>query len=137
MELQFVAELKVRTKRLALRIINIYRALPKTGEAQVIGRQMLRSGTSIGANYRAVCRSRSDAEFIAKLGIVIEEADESQYWLELLVEAEIVRATRLTAVIAELNELLSIFVAARETARSRIQKSKGKNQKALAKKAGV
>lgn len=137
MELQFVGELKLRTKRLALRIINIYRSLPKTGEAQVIGRQMLRSGTSVGANYRAVCRSRSDAEFVAKLGVVIEEADESQYWLELLVEAEIVKAARLNAVMAELNELISIFVTARETARSRLQRSKVKSQKALAKKVGV
>jgi four helix bundle protein len=129
MELEFIEELKLRTKQLALRIIRVYRSLPKTVEAQVIGRQMLRSGTSVGANYRAVCRARSDAEFVSKLGIVIEEADESQYWLELLVEAEIVRGRRLASLMTDLHEIVSIFVAARETARDRIQKSKVKNQK--------
>src|SRR3954467_13956060 len=115
-------QLRERTKRFALRVVRVFRALPRTQEASVIGRQMLRSGTSVGANYRAVCRARSDAEFVSKLGIVIEEADESQYWLELLVEAEIVRGRRLASLMTDLHEIVSIFVAARETARDRIQK---------------
>jgi four helix bundle protein len=79
------AELKQRTKRLALRIVVLFRSLPKTAEAQIIGRQVLRSGTSVAANYRAVCRARSKAEFIAKTGLVVEEMDETVFWLELLV----------------------------------------------------
>jgi four helix bundle protein len=77
------SDLKQRTKSFALRIIKVVDALPKTRSANVIGNQLLRSGTSVGANYRAACRARSPAEFVAKLGIVEEEADESGYWLEL------------------------------------------------------
>lgn len=79
-------ELKKRTKQFAVRIVRLYRALRKTEEGRIVGRQLLRSGTSIAANYRAVCRSRSRPEFIAKIGIVVEEADETVFWLELLVE---------------------------------------------------
>ncbi|HSE50031.1 MAG TPA: four helix bundle protein [Terriglobales bacterium] len=110
-------EFKNRTKQFALRVIKLFRALPRTEEARVIGRQLLRSGTSVGANYRAACRGRSRAEFIAKLGIVVEELDESVYWLELLVESGIVRAERLALLTNETNELLAIFAAAQLTAR--------------------
>jgi len=79
-----------RTKQFALRIVRLFRALPKSDEARVLGRQLLRSGTSVGANYRAVCRARTRAEFVAKLGIVLEEADETCFWLELLADALIV-----------------------------------------------
>jgi four helix bundle protein len=112
-------EFKNRTKQFALRVIKLFRALPRTEEARVIGRQLLRSGTSVGANYRAACRGRSRPEFIAKLGIVVEELDESVYWLELLVESGIVRAERLALLTNETNELLAIFAAAQLTARAR------------------
>jgi four helix bundle protein len=79
-------ELRIRTKSFAVRIVKLFRSLPRTEEARVIGRQLLRSGTSVAANYRAVCRSRSRAEFIAKVGVVVEEADETVLWLELLVD---------------------------------------------------
>ena len=112
-------ELKRRTKQFAIRIVKLFRSLPRSEEARIIGRQMLRSGTSVAANYRAVCRSRSKAEFIAKVGVVVEEADETVLWLELLVDTETVRASRMTKLIAEANELLAIFAASQNTAKSR------------------
>lgn len=110
-------ELKKRTKQFALRIIKMYRSLPKTEEAKIIGRQVLRSGTSVAANYRAVCRARSKAEFIAKIGIVVEEADETVFWLELLVESEIVSTIKMKDLLQEANELLAIFAASQFTAK--------------------
>ena len=110
-------ELKKRTKQFAIRIIKLFRALPRTEEAQVIGKQMLRSGTSVAANYRAVCRARSKAEFIAKMGVVVEESDETVLWLELLVDTQIVSGRRMTELLAEANELLAIFAASQHTAR--------------------
>ena len=89
-------ELKKRTKQFAIRIVTLFRSLPRSEEARVIGRQMLRSGTSVAANYRAVCRARSKAEFIAKVGVVVEEADETVLWLELLVDTEIVSENRMS-----------------------------------------
>lgn len=127
MNAEFAETLKKRTKSFGLRVIRLYRALPRTGVAGVIGHQLLRSGTSVGANYRAVCRSRSGPDFIAKLGVVIEEADESSYWLELLQEADIVAPVRIDPLQAEANELTAIFVAARDTARKN-QNSKFKTQ---------
>ena len=121
-------ELKRRTKQFGLRIIRLYRALPRNSEAQVIGRQVLRSGTSVGANYRAVCRARSSAEFVSKLGVVIEEADESLYWLEMLLDSGTVAENRLAALVKEAEELICIFVAARQTARQSLSKSKFKIQ---------
>ncbi len=112
-------ELKERTKQFAVRIVRLFQSLPKTDEARVLGRQVLRSGTGVGANYRAVCRARSRPEFIAKLGVVLEEADETVFWLELLVETGIVQQPRLEALLKEANELTSIFVVSRHTARSR------------------
>jgi four helix bundle protein len=88
-------ELKKRTKAFAIRIVKVFRSLPKTEDARIIGRQVLRSGTSVAANYRAVCRARSRAEFISKIGVVVEEADETVFWLELLVETNIVPALKL------------------------------------------
>ncbi len=82
------AELRERTTRFALRVVKLFRSLPKTEEARILGRQILRSGTGVAANYRAVCRARSKAEFIAKIGIVVEEADETLFWLALLEKAE-------------------------------------------------
>ena len=111
-------QLKERTKQFAIRIVNLFRSLPKTEEARVLGRQVLRSGTGVGANYRAVCRARSRPEFIAKLGVVLEEADETVFWLELLIETGIVQRSRLELLLTEANELTSIFVVSRHTARS-------------------
>ena len=110
-------ELKKRTKQFAIRIVKLFRSLPHSEEALIIGRQMLRSGTSVAANYRAVCRSRSKAEFVAKIGVVVEEADETVLWLEMLVDTEIVSARRLEKLLLEANELLAIFAASQRTAR--------------------
>lgn len=111
-------QLRNRTKQFAIRIVKLYRALPKSGEARVIGNQILRSGTSVAANYRAVCRARSRAEFIAKMGIVVEEADETVFWLELLVDTGIVAANKLEELNKEANELLAMFASAQRTAKS-------------------
>lgn len=110
-------DLKERTKQFALRVIRLCRALPRSEEARIIGRQLLRSGTSVGANYRAACRARSKAEFVAKLGIVLEEADETVFWLELLQESDIVTARKLGSLAQEARELTSIFVASICTAK--------------------
>jgi len=115
--LEKAKELQARTKSFALRIIRMFRSLPKTEEARILGRQVLRSSTSVAANYRAVCRARSKAEFTAKLGVVVEEADETIFWLELLVESEIVPEEKIHSLMNEANELLAIFAASRHTAR--------------------
>jgi len=112
-------ELKERTKAYALRVIRLVDALPASRSADVLGRQLLRSGTSVGANYRAACRARSHADFISKLGIVEEECDESLYWMELLVAAKKVAAARVANLMTEGNELLSIIVASVRTSRTR------------------
>jgi four helix bundle protein len=110
-------ELKARTKTFALRIIKMSREIPKADDAgRVIAKQILRSGTSVAANYRASCRARSQAEFIAKIGTVEEEADESALWLELLIEAGILSEKKLSALLAEANELTAIMAASRKTA---------------------
>ena len=111
-------ELRNRTKRFALRIIRLFRHLPRTTEAQVVCKQLLRSGTSVGANYRAAGRGRSKAEFIAKIGIVVEESDETVFWIECLMESGIVKPAQLTDLLAEANELVAIFAASQRTARS-------------------
>ena len=111
--------LQERTKVFALRVIRLYEALPRTKSAQILGTQLLRCATSVGANYRAAGRARSRAEFAAKLGVVVEEADETVYWLELLAEAEIVSPARLEAITVEARELTAIFTAARQSARQR------------------
>jgi four helix bundle protein len=112
-------QLRQRTKQFAIRIVNLYRALPKTDDARVIGKQLLRSGTSVAANYRAAGRARSKAEFIAKLGVVVEEADESVFWLELLIESRIINRQRAESLLRETNELVAIFAASQSTARAR------------------
>ena len=112
-------ELKQRTKAFALRIIRLVEALPNTSTARVIGNQLLRAGTSVGANYRAACRARSQAEFISKIGVVEEEADESAYWLELLIEATVLPPAKVQDLLDEANELTAIFVASGRTAKER------------------
>jgi len=108
-------QLKQRTKAFALRIIRMTQALPRTREADVIGRQILRSATGMAANYRAAGRGRSKAEFTAKLGIVIEEADETALWLELLGESGIIKPSRLRELLDEANQLLALFAASWRT----------------------
>lgn len=115
--------LRKRAGEFALRIIRLFRALPETEEARIIGRQVLRSGTSVAANYRAVCRARSSREFVSRTGIVVEEADETVFWLELLVESGIVAKPLLDNLLTEANELLAIFAASQRTARSRSRKA--------------
>lgn len=110
-------ELKQRTKQIAIRMVKMFKSLPRTEEARILGRQLLRSGTAIAANYRGACRSRSKAEFIARMGVVVEEADETVFWMELLVEGGIVQAARMAAVLKEANELLAIFAASQRTAK--------------------
>jgi four helix bundle protein len=110
-------ELKKRTKNFAIRIVNIFRSLPHSPDAQTLGKQLLRSGTSVGANYRAVCRARSQAEFIARMGIVVEEADETVFWLELLGETGVVRPERTQDLLNEANELVRIFGASLRTSK--------------------
>jgi four helix bundle protein len=107
--------MKRRTKAFALRILKLYQSLPKTGEARILGQQVLRSGTSIGANYCAACRGRSRAEFSAKLGIVLEEADETVFWLDLMRESAIFPEAKLKDLCQEAHELVAIFVASVRT----------------------
>jgi four helix bundle protein len=103
------AALKTRTKQFALRIIRLYTALPENGPARVIGMQLLRSGTSVGAQYREGVRSRSDAELVSKLGSALQELEETSYWLELLVESSIVPRPKLADLMAEADELTAIL----------------------------
>ena len=111
-------ELLKRTKTYALRVIKAVQALPRDDVSTILGRQLLRAGTSVGANYRAACRAKSTADFVNKLKIVEEECDESVYWMELLIEAGLLPLRRLDALIREADELLSIFVSAIKTTRT-------------------
>jgi four helix bundle protein len=111
-------ELRQRTKAFALRIIKLYRALPNREDARVLGRQFLRSGTAVAANYRSACRARSRADFVSKIGIALEEADETALWLELLIDADIVKRERLEDLLTEATELVRILQASRNTAKS-------------------
>lgn len=111
-------ELQHRTKDFGLRVIRLTESLPRSRTASVIGKQLLRSATSVGANYRSACRGRSKADFISKLGIALEEADESLYWLELLVEANLVSKSKVAALIEEADQLVAILVASTKTAKS-------------------
>ncbi|HEY5503974.1 MAG TPA: four helix bundle protein [Sedimentisphaerales bacterium] len=108
-------ELKRRTKAFGLSVIKLVDQLPRTRSANAIGNQLVRSATSVGANYRAACRARSKTEFAAKLGIVEEEADESAYWIEILIEAGMVPQNRVTEMLCEANELVAIVVASLNT----------------------
>jgi four helix bundle protein len=109
-------ELKARTKRFALRVMSLVEALPKTASGRAIGNQLVRSGTSVGANYRACCRGRSRAEFIAKIGVVEEEADESAFWMELIIEGNLLPASKVEPLLREANELVAIMAASRISA---------------------
>jgi four helix bundle protein len=108
---------KVRTKKLGLDIIELVESLPRTRTAEVIGRQLLRSGTSVGANYRSACRGKSIPDVLSKLAIVEEEADETVYWLELLIEAKIVSSTNIANPVKETDEIIAMTVASIKTLR--------------------
>ena len=111
-------EMKMRTKTYANRIVKLCSALPENWIARTLGKQLLRSGTSVGANYRAVCRAKSNLDFINKLRIVEEECDESLFWMELLVDNNLVKAGRLNELMKEADELLAIVVSSAKTART-------------------
>jgi four helix bundle protein len=120
-------EFKSRTKKLALAIIRLVEELPRTRTADVLGKQLLRAGTSVGANYRAACRGLSTADVLAKLGDVEEEADESLYWMELLADSDAVPASRVAAEMKEMDEILRMTVASIKTLRLRLRQSKIQN----------
>src|ERR1700685_4142027 len=103
--------MKLRTMRFAILLVRVVRSLPRTREGDVMGKQLLRCGTAVAANYRAVCRSRSHAEFISKISVVVEEADETVFWLELLADTGVAPAHKLTLLVKEANELLAICAA--------------------------
>ena len=110
-------EMRERTKAFALRVIRLFRFLPYRTDTQVLGKQLLRCGTSVASNYRAACRARSKAEFIARIAIVAEEADESVLWLELLIELGIIKTEMTVGLLKEAKELAAILTASRETAK--------------------
>lgn len=111
-------ELKKRTKEFALRIIKLVNALPNNPAGRVIGNQLLRAGTSVGANYRAACRAKSKSDFIYKINIVEEEADESSFWLELIIESGLMPKSKIVSLLKETDELTAIFVSTNKTAKS-------------------
>jgi four helix bundle protein len=125
-------EFKQRTKDIAIRIIKLVQSLPKNWVAETIGKQLLRSGTSIGANYRAACRAKSTADIINKLAIVEEEADESMFWIELLIESEIVAENRLMNLYCDIEEVVKMTVTSIRTLKAKREtnpKSKIQNPK--------
>lgn len=120
--MSFSDEFRKRTKKFAIRAVKLYQSLIRSGEADILGKQFLRSATSVAANYRAACRARSKAEFISKLGIVVEEADESVFWLEMLIEAEIITEIKAGDLLKEATEIMKVASAARKTAKENNKK---------------
>ncbi|WP_295798139.1 four helix bundle protein [Mucilaginibacter sp.] len=118
-KVDFAEIMRNRTKKFVVDNIKFFRTLPKTEEAKIIGRQLLRSSSSVGANYSAACRARSQAEFHSKLSIVVEEADESVFWMEILVEAQVVKSSELNYLSDEANQILKIASASRKTVSSK------------------
>lgn len=114
-------ELKARTKLFALCILKLVAALPENIEGRAIANQLVRCGTSVAANYRAACRSRSKVEFVAKMGVVLEEADETQLWLELILEGNLLPSERIQPLLTEANELVAIFVTSRKSASANLK----------------
>ena len=123
------AELLNRTKKFALRVMTLVTAVPQSIKGRAIAAHLIRSGTSVAANYRAACRGRSKAEFLAKLGTVEEEADETAFWMELIMEDGLLPAAKVHPLWCEANELVAIMVASRKTTASALRKSQIKNQK--------
>jgi four helix bundle protein len=112
---EFVEKFRDRTKKFVVDNIKLYRSLPKTEEVRIIGKQLLRASSSVGANYRAACRARSQAEFHSKISIVVEEADESLFWMEILIEADIVTKNNINILMTEATEILKVTSSARKT----------------------
>ena len=110
------ADLKARTKQFALRVIKLVDALPRTIQGRAVANQIIRSATSVAANYRAACRARSRAEFIAKIGVIEEEADETAFWLELIIDSALLTQTRVRPLLTEAGELVAIMAASRKSA---------------------
>ena len=122
-------ELKERTKKFALVIIKLVEKLPNTNVGRTISNQIIRSGTSVAANYRAACRARSNADFISKINIVEEECDETLFWLEVIVESNLLKKEKLLYLLKEADELTAIFTASGKTARQNNPKSPIRNPK--------
>ena len=112
---EFAEQFRNRTKKFVVDNIKLYRSLPKTEEVRIIGKQLLRSSSSVGANYRAACRARSQAEFHSKISIVVEEADESIFWMEVMIEAEVIQKPQIITLMNEANEILKVTASARKT----------------------
>jgi four helix bundle protein len=113
--------MKLRTKTFALRVVRLYRALPRSNDARIFGDQLLPCSTSIAANYTAACRGRSRAEFISKFGVVLEEADEAVFWLEMIQDAKLFSAAQLSDLLREARELLAIFVSSVRSAKGKFR----------------
>jgi len=122
-------DLKARTKQFGLRVMNVVNALPKTTAGRALGNQLIRSGTSVGANYRAACRGRSKAESIAKIGTVAEEADESAFWLEMIMDGGLLQTELVSPIHQEAEELTAIFTASGRTAKANNPQSTVRNSK--------
>lgn len=116
-------DLRIRSNALAIQVIKLFPSLPKSPESQLIGKQLLRSGTSVGANYREAYRARSDAEFVSILGICLKELEETVYWLELLAESEIVHQSKLSSLLDESDQLIAIFTSIVKTKKRNIHNS--------------
>jgi four helix bundle protein len=125
-------QLRDRAKQFAIRMVTLFRAIRTTEEGRICGRQLLRSATSVAANYRAVGRARSRAEFISKIGVVVEEMDETVFWLEFVADSNIISKSRLRELLKEANELLAIFAASQRTARNRATKMDAKRSNSMA-----
>lgn len=114
-----LVDLRIRTRNFAKRVVKLFVALPKTDEARVLGRQLLRSGTSVGAHYREACRARSDAEFISKMEVGLQELDESAYWMELLIDCHLVPEAKLQPLRQEADELIAILASIVKTKKAK------------------
>jgi len=123
--------LKQRTKRFALDVIRLVESLPRGRTMEVLGKQLLRAGTSVGANYRSACRAKSPADFISKMGYVEEEADESGYWMELLLDAKAVRPDRVEGLLSEANEIVAMTVSSIRTTRRSAGRSRKKEDNSI------
>jgi len=120
----FREEFKKRTKKFALRIIKLVEALPKTKTGEIVGKQLLRCGTSVAANYRAACRAKSDLDFLSKMGIVEEESDESIFWLEIIIDSGLMQRELVSPLLQESNEILAIVISSKITFKKRLKDNK-------------
>lgn len=121
-KLQFIEDFKKRTKKFVVNNILFFKELPKSDEARILGRQLLRSSSSVGANYRAACRGRSQAEFFSKISIVVEEADETLFWMEVMIESGIVSEAKIRPLFEEAKEILAVVSKARKSVSENIKK---------------